>query len=117
MMTANDDPLDVLRNMGLTYSRSRPPLTAAYMIAVVNSVIGGSAVSLAIAARGIRRSGFRWQLAAWQRSCLSAYLMYRFEMARFQRLGGFQDVLFPSPEQRLLVAKLAAGPTFSVGLA
>ena len=115
MMTANDDPLGVVRGTwGLTPSRSRPYLTAAYMIAVVNSVIGwkrrrpcdrrdgGSAA---------RDSGGSWRLGS---SGPLLYLMYRFEMARFQRLGGFQDVLFPSPEKRPS-SQIAARPTFSVG--
>ena len=99
MMTANDDPLGVLRNMGLTPSRSRPYLTAAFMIAVVNSVIGGSAVGLEIAATGDPPLGIPVG-AGGLAAVFSLYLMYRFEMARFQRLGGFQDVLFPSPEMR-----------------
>ena len=84
--------------MGLTPSRSRPYLTAAYMIAVVNSVIGGSAVGLAIAATGDPPLGI--PVAAGGLTAALSHLMYRFEMARFQRLGGFQDVLFPSPEKR-----------------
>jgi hypothetical protein len=99
MMTANDDPLGVLRNMGLTPSRTRPYLTAAYMIAVVNSVIGGSAVGLAIAATG---DPPLWipVAAGGVAAILSLFLMHRSEMARFRRLGGFQEVLFPSPERR-----------------
>ena len=69
------------------------------MIAVVKSVNGGSTVGLAIAATGDPPLGIPVG-AGGLAAVLSLYIMYRFEMARFQRLGGFQDVLFPSPEMR-----------------
>jgi hypothetical protein len=48
MMSGNDDAVGVLRNMGLQPRRWQLYVTAASAIAVVNSVVGGSALALAV---------------------------------------------------------------------
>jgi hypothetical protein len=50
MLDANDDPLGVLANAGMAHlSRWQLYFTLAMMIAVLNAVVGGSAVTLAVA--------------------------------------------------------------------
>jgi hypothetical protein len=48
MMSGNDDAIGVLHNMGLRPRRSQLYMTASTAIAVVNSVVGGSALALAV---------------------------------------------------------------------
>lgn len=45
-----DDPLGVIRNMGIKPNRMQLYFTSAMMIAVINSVVGGSAVAIAAGA-------------------------------------------------------------------
>jgi hypothetical protein len=49
-LSAHDDDLGVVRNMGIKPSRLQLYFAAAMMIAVINSVVGGSAVALAVGA-------------------------------------------------------------------
>jgi hypothetical protein len=48
MLQPYDDALGVLRNMGLTPSKRQLYFTAASAIAVVNSVVGGAALAIAV---------------------------------------------------------------------
>jgi hypothetical protein len=48
VLSGHDDPAGVLANMGLRPTRWRLYFTAATMIAVINSVVGGAAVALAL---------------------------------------------------------------------
>jgi hypothetical protein len=49
-LSAHDDALGVVRNMGIKPGRLQLYFAAAMMIAVINSVVGGSAVALAVGA-------------------------------------------------------------------
>jgi hypothetical protein len=97
MMSAYDDTPGVMWNMGLRPTRSQPYLTAAFMIAVVNSVIGGSAVALAVAATGDPPLGIPVAVGGVT-AIVSLIAMQRSQMARFRRGARFTEVLFPSPE-------------------
>jgi hypothetical protein len=94
MMSAHDDIRGVMWNMGLRPTRTQPYLTAAYMIAVVNSVVGGSAVALAVAAAGDPPLGIPVAFGALA-AIASLVLMQRSQMTRFRR-GGATESLFPS---------------------
>lgn len=48
MLSANDDALGVLRNMGIRASRWQLYFTISAAVAVVNSVVGGTAVAFAV---------------------------------------------------------------------
>jgi hypothetical protein len=48
VLSGHDDPIGVLANMGLSPTRWRLYFTTATMIAVINSVVGGAAVALAL---------------------------------------------------------------------
>lgn len=97
MMSAYDDTPGVMWNMGLRPTRSQPYLTAGFMIAVVNSVIGGSAVALAVAATGDPPLGIPVAVGGVT-AIVSLVAMQRSQMARFRRGARFTEVLFPSPE-------------------
>jgi hypothetical protein len=94
MMSAHDDVPGVMWNMGLRPTRTQPYLTAAYMIAVVNSVVGGSAVALAVAAPGDPPLGIPVAVGALA-AVASLILMQRSQMTRFRR-GAAIESLFPS---------------------
>jgi hypothetical protein len=87
----------VMWNMGLRPTRTQPYLTAAYMIAVVNSVVGGSAVALAVAAVSDPPLGVPIAVGALA-ALASLVLMQRSQMTRFRR-GAATESLFPSDPQ------------------
>ena len=95
VMSAHDDVPGVMWNMGLRPTRSQPYLTAAFMIAVVNSVIGGAAVALGVAATGDPPLGIPVAVGGVA-AVASLILMRRSQMNRFRRGAVFTDVLFPS---------------------
>ena len=97
MLSAHDDVPGVMWNMGLRPTRSQPYLTAAYMITVVNSVVGGSAVALAVAATGDPPLGIPIAAGAVA-AVASMVLMHRSQMTRFRR-GAASESLFPSPPE------------------
>jgi hypothetical protein len=82
-------------NMGLRPTRSQPYLTAAFMIAVVNSVIGGAAVALAVAATGDPPLGIPVAVGG-ATAIASLFAMARSQMTRFRRGAAGTEVLFPS---------------------
>jgi hypothetical protein len=95
LMSANDDVPGVMWNMGLRPTRSQPYLTAAFMIAVVNSVIGGTAVALAVAATGDPPLGVPVAVGGVT-AILSVLAMRRSQMTRFRHGASRLPVLFPS---------------------
>jgi hypothetical protein len=95
MLSGHDDIDGVFRNMALEPARTQPYFTAAYMIAVVNSVIGGSAAALAVAATGDPPLGIPVAMGGAV-TIGSAILMYRAQMTRFRLDQGHSEVLFPS---------------------
>lgn len=94
LLSAHDDVPGVMANMGLSPTRTQPYLTAAYMIAVVNSVIGGSAIALAVAAAGDPPLGVPVALGALA-AVASLVLLQRSQVTRFRR-GAATETLFPS---------------------
>ena len=94
MLSGHDDALGVLRNMGLTPARRQMYFTAASAIAVVNSVVGGSAVGIAcwvafgagLAVAAITGAVF---------AVLSIAALFRWSRRRLEA-GVASDVLFPS---------------------
>jgi hypothetical protein len=98
LMSAHDDVPGVMWNMGLRPTRSQPYLTAAFMIAVVNSVIGGAAVALAVAATGDPPLGIPVALGGVA-AATSLIFMQRSQMSRFRRGAVFTEVLFPSDQR------------------
>jgi hypothetical protein len=95
MLSARDDVPGVMWNMGLRPTRTQPYLTAAFMIAVVNSVIGGTAVALAVAATGDPPLGI--PVAVGGATAIASLLaMRRSQMTRFRRGAAATESVFPS---------------------
>jgi hypothetical protein len=98
LLSANDDVPGVMWNMGLRPTRSQPYLTAAFMIAVVNSVIGGAAAALAVAAMGDPPLGV--PVAVGGATAIASMLaMRRSQMTRFRHGAARIPVLFPSDRE------------------
>jgi hypothetical protein len=96
MMSAHDDAIGVLTNMGITRSTWQAYFTTPSMVAVINSVVGGSAVAITVGAiadppLGIA-AGFGGLVAI-----LSFLMLRRFETRYLQAGVGELEILFPSP--------------------
>jgi hypothetical protein len=97
LMGAHDDPLGVVRNMGIRPSRWQLYFTAASAIAVVNSVVGGTAVGLAVGIAVEPVLGVS-VAAGLVFAALSYWFHQRLERARHEA-GVDIEPLFPSPAE------------------
>jgi hypothetical protein len=97
LLSGNDDHNGVMENMGLSVnSRWQLYLTAAVAVAVVNAIVGGSAVALAVAAATPARLGV--SVAAGAVAAVAALAGHlRFQSRTHAEGAGDQRVLFPSP--------------------
>jgi hypothetical protein len=98
VLGGNDDALGVLSNMGIGPTRWQLYFTVSNMVATVNSVLGGSAVALAVgrlldAPLGVAAVAGALVVAA------SFALHRRWDRLIHERSGGHHEVLFPSPER------------------
>jgi hypothetical protein len=97
MLSGHDDAIGVIRNMGVSLERRQQFFTTGSMIAVINSVVGGAAVAIGIGAF----SGAPLGVCAGVGGALaivSLFWLLRIENRLYHELGGFSEVLFPSPE-------------------
>jgi hypothetical protein len=95
VMGGNDDALGVISNMGLAPSRWRLYFTVSNMIATVNSVVGGSAVALAVGRLLDAPVGVAAAIGA--AVAIAAFLAHRrWDKLLHDRSGGQTEVLFPS---------------------
>jgi hypothetical protein len=97
MLSANDDALGVMRNMGVSLERRQQFFTTGSMIAVINSVVGGAAVAIAVGAITGATLGV-CAAAGGLTAIISLARMLRIENRMYHEMGGFTEVLFPSPE-------------------
>jgi hypothetical protein len=97
LLTAHDDPLGVIANMGLEPGSSvQLFFTAASAVSVVNGMVGASAIAillgvtldLPLAVAAIAGAAFL---------VVSVTLHMRYDRRRHVRAGGQREVLFPSP--------------------
>jgi hypothetical protein len=96
VLSGHDDPAGVLANMGLRPTRWRLYFTAATMIAVVNSVVGGAAVALALGVAVDAKLGLA--ATAGGVVAIASLLLVRRAEYRMHVTGGARtEVLFPSP--------------------
>lgn len=96
VLSGHDDPIGVLANMGLSPTRWRLYFTTATMIAVINSVVGGAAVALALGVAADASLG----LAAGVGGAVaiaSLLLMRRAEYRMHVAGRARTETLFPSP--------------------
>ena len=97
MLSAHDDAVGVIRNMGVSLQRRQQFFTTATMIAVINSVIGGAAVAIAVGAIASASLGVCCGIGG-ATAIVSIVGLLRMENRLYHQLGGFDEVLFPSPE-------------------
>jgi hypothetical protein len=97
MLTGHDDALGVMRNMGVALERRQQFFTTGSMIAVINSVVGGGAVAIAVGAFAGAPLGV-CAVAGGVAAIVSLVWLMRIENRMFHEMGGFTEVLFPSPE-------------------
>jgi hypothetical protein len=96
MLSANDDALGVMRNMGVSLERRQQFFTTGSMIAVINSVVGGAGVAIALGAVTGAPLGV-CAGAGGVAAIISLARMLRIENRMYHEMGGFTEVLFPSP--------------------
>jgi hypothetical protein len=97
MLSGHDDAVGVMQNMGVGLQRRQQFFTTGAMIAVINSVVGGAAIAIAIgtfsgASLGICTAG------GGVVAVLSLVWLLRIENRMYHEMGGISDPLFPSPE-------------------
>jgi hypothetical protein len=97
MLSGHDDALGVMRNMGVALERRQQYFTTGSMIAVINSVVGGAAVAIAIGAFTDAPLGLCAGIGGVAAVISLARLM-RIENRMYHEMGGFTETLFPSPE-------------------
>jgi hypothetical protein len=97
MLSGHDDALGVMRNMGVSLQRRQQFFTTGSMIAVINSVVGGAAVAIAIGAFTGAPLGV-CAAAGGLAAIASMIRLLRIENRLYHEMGGFSEALFPSPE-------------------
>jgi hypothetical protein len=97
MLSGHDDAIGVMQNMGVSLERRQQYFTAGAMIAVINSVVGGGAVAIAVGALTSAPLGICAAVGGVVAVISLARLM-RIENRMYHEMGGFTEVLFPSPD-------------------
>jgi hypothetical protein len=97
MLSGHDDAIGVMQNMGVSLERRQQYFTAGTMIAVINSVVGGGAVAIAVGALTSAPLGICAAVGGVVAVISLARLM-RIENRMYHEMGGFTEVLFPSPD-------------------
>jgi hypothetical protein len=97
MLSANDDALGVMRNMGVSLQRRQQYFTTGSMIAVINSIVGGGAVAIAVGALTGAPLGVCTG-AGGVAAIVSLVSLMKMENRMYHEMGGFSEALFPSPE-------------------
>ena len=95
MLSAHDDAMGVLANMGLRPSRWQTWFTVASMVAVINSVVGGSAVAIAVGAIADAPLGVSAGIGGV--AAIASILALRRHERRMIEASGHEGVLFPTP--------------------
>lgn len=97
MLSAHDDALGVMRNMGVGLERRQQFFTTGSMIAVINSVVGGAAIAIAVGAFTGAPLGICAGVGGVA-AIISLVRLLRIENRMYHEMGGFAEALFPSPE-------------------
>jgi hypothetical protein len=97
MLSAHDDVPGVLANMGVPPRRSQLYFTASSMVAVINSVIAGSTVAIAIGAAGNQPLGLAAGIGGLA-AIVSLLILFRVQASRFNA-GADIEPMFPTAAQ------------------
>jgi hypothetical protein len=95
-LSGHDDAAGVLANMGVRQARWQPYFTMPTMIAVLNSVLGGGAVAIAVGAILGASLGVATAVGGLA-AIISLYFLRRFETRYLSAALGELEVLFSSP--------------------
>jgi hypothetical protein len=109
MLSAHDDAVGVIRNMGVSLERRQQFFTTGTMIAVINSVVGGAAIAIAIGALSDAPLGVCAGIGGVI-ALVSLTWLLRMENRLYHDMGGFSEVLFPSPEGEGETSGASRGP-------
>jgi hypothetical protein len=96
MLSGHDDAIGVMQNMGVALERRQQFFTTGSMIAVINSVVGGAAVAVAVGAVTSAPVGACAAIGGVV-AIVSLLLLLRIENRMYHQMGGFTESLFPSP--------------------
>ncbi len=97
MLSGHDDAVGVMQNMGVALERRQQYFTTGAMVAVINSVVGGAAIAIAIGAFTDAPLGICAALGGVA-AIISQVLLMRIENRMYHEMGGFTETLFPSPD-------------------
>jgi hypothetical protein len=97
MLSGHDDAMGVMQNMGVALERRQQFFTTGSMIAVINSVVGGAAVAIAVGAFTDAPLGLCAGLGGVA-AVISLARLLRIEDRMYRQMGGFTESLFPTPE-------------------
>jgi hypothetical protein len=97
MLSGHDDAMGVMQNMGVALERRQQYFTTGSMIAVINSVVGGAAIAIAIGAFTDAPLGLCTGVGGVV-AIISLALLMRTENRMYRAMGGFAESLFPSPK-------------------
>jgi hypothetical protein len=96
MLSGHDDAQGVIRNMGVSLQRRQQFFTTGSMIGVINSVVGGAAVAIAVGTFTDASLGLCAAVGGLA-AIISLARLLRIENRMYHEMGGFTEVLFPSP--------------------
>jgi hypothetical protein len=97
MLSGHDDAMGVMQNMGVALERRQQFFTTGSMIAVINSVVGGAAIAIAIGTFTDAPLGLAAGLGGVA-AIVSLLRLLRIEDRMYRQMGGFTESLFPSPQ-------------------
>jgi hypothetical protein len=97
MLSGHDDPIGVMQNMGVALERRQQFFTTGSMIAVINSVVGGAAIAIAVGTFTDAPLGLCAGIGGVA-AIVSLLWLLRIENRMYHQMGGFTETLFPSPQ-------------------
>jgi hypothetical protein len=97
MLSGHDDAMGVMQNMGVSLERRQQYFTTGTMIAVINSVVGGAVLAIAVGTFTDASLGICTGIGGVA-AIISLIRMMRIENRMYHEMGGFTEALFPSPE-------------------
>src|SRR5215211_7607543 len=95
MLSGHDDPMGVMQNMGVALERRQQFFTTGSMIAVINSVVGGAALAVAVGTFTDAPLGLCTAIGGVG-AIVSLLWLLRVENRMYHQMGGFTETLFPS---------------------
>jgi hypothetical protein len=98
MLSGHDDAIGVMRNMGVALERRQQFFTTGSMIAVINSVVGGAAIAIAVGTFTDAPVGVCAGIGGVAATGSFLWLL-RVENRMYHEMGGFTETLFPSPPE------------------